>query len=461
MISCNTTYWVAPFLLKLIILLISIPSSSIHNLYALSIRSSPAMDSSDEKPMKKRRSSSDDDEHQPPPATNSSIQSLPQEIMADMISRLPITSLVQFSFACKSFKQLSRDPHLVNLHLSRTHAADPCLIFHTDYPLRNQLCFVQNLHDETQKARRINIPFAASMPEFSVVGSCNGLLCLSDSLLNQSLCVYNPFTGDYKVLPRFMEFEEQQVVIGFGFHPVTKDYKVIRIVMYTNTYQGQVAVSPYQRRIGLRRYDRSNVQVFSLASNLWRSIGKTPYLIAPKSSSVVLNGRWHCLSRLGRDRMILSFDLADEQFREVQKPQFAPYPARFCSYHLVVLRDCLGVAFTTPPSYGGTLEIWAMKVYDVKESWVKEYTIASLCPPLRLFSYQDLTPYAIWTNVRFGRAFTVLCVLKNGEILIEYKNGGLVSYDPQTGTFKNLTFQGLPKLCKAIVHVGSLNWPDR
>ncbi|XP_019192972.1 PREDICTED: F-box protein At3g07870-like isoform X2 [Ipomoea nil] len=425
--------------------------------------SSPAMDSSDEKQIKKRRSSSDDEHHQP--AARNSIQSLPQEIMADIISRLPITSLVQFSFACKSFNHFSRDPHLVNLHLSRTHDADPCLIFHSDYPLRNQLSFVQlsgqNLDDETQKARRINIPFAASMPEFSVVGSCNGLLCLSDSLLNQSLCVYNPFTGDYKVLPRFMEFEEQQVVIGFGFHPGIKDYKVIRIVQYTNTYHGQVTPSPYRRRIGFRRYDRSDVQVFSLARNIWRSIGKTPYQIAPKSSSVVFNGRWHCLSRLGRDRLILSLDLADEQFREVQKPEFAPYPARFCSYHLVVVRDCLGVAFTAPPSYGGSLEIWAMKVYDVKESWVKEYAIASPGPPLRLFSNQDLTPYGIWTNVRFGRAFTVLCVLKNGEILIEYKNGGLVSYDPQTGVFKNLTFQGLPKLCKTIVHVGGLNWIDR
>lgn len=268
--------------------------------------SSPAMDSSDhERQIKKRRSSSsDDEEHQPAAATNS-IQSLPQEIMADMISRLPITSLVQFSFVCKSWNQLSRDPHLVDQHLSRMHDADPCLIFHTDYPLRNQLCFVQlsghHLDDQTQKVKRINIPFAASMPEFSVVGSCNGLLCLSDSLLNQSLCVYNPFTGDYKKVPRFMEFEEQQMVIGFGFHPMTKEYKVIKIVQYTNTYPGQVILSPYlQRRFGFRRYDRSDVQVFNLASNKWRSIGKAPFQIAPKSSSAVLNGRWHCLSRLGR-----------------------------------------------------------------------------------------------------------------------------------------------------------------
>nr|GLL21292.1 F-box protein At3g07870-like isoform X2 [Ipomoea trifida] len=90
--------------------------------------------------------------------------------------------------------------------------------------------------DETQKAGRINIPFAASMAKFTVVGSYNGLLCLLEYLLNQSLCIYNPFTGDYKVMSRFMEFEEQQVVIAFGFHPVTKEYKVIRIVQYTNTF---------------------------------------------------------------------------------------------------------------------------------------------------------------------------------------------------------------------------------
>uniref|UniRef100_M1DST9 F-box family protein n=1 Tax=Solanum tuberosum TaxID=4113 RepID=M1DST9_SOLTU len=68
------------------------------------------------------------------------------------------------------------------------------------------------------------------MLEFNLVGSCIGLLCS----INDRLVLHNPFTGDYKDILKFIEFEEQQVV--FRFHPFTKEYKVIKIVYYTNTY---------------------------------------------------------------------------------------------------------------------------------------------------------------------------------------------------------------------------------
>lgn len=52
------------------------------------------------------------------------------------------------------------------------------------------------------------------------------------------------------------------------------------------------------------------------------------------------------------------------------------------------------------------------------------------------------------------------CLLKNGDILPEFKDGNLASYDPESGKTTNLLFEGMPKLFQTIVHVGSLNWID-
>ncbi|KAJ6724375.1 hypothetical protein OIU85_022313 [Salix viminalis] len=40
-------------------------------------------------------------------------------------------------------------------------------------------------------------------------------------------------------------------------------------------------------------------------------------------------------------------------------------------------------------------------------------------------------PLKIWKNASNRRVGRALCVLKNGEILLEYKNRVLVSYDPK------------------------------
>lgn len=128
------------------------------------------------------------------------IENLTREIALDILSRLPITSLLQSRFVCRAWQRLSLDQNLVNLHLSQAAMRNPLLIFHCDNPIQNQLYFAELSDLNEEKLRKIRTPFCASMPEFNVVGSCNGLLCLSDSLHSDAIFIYNPFTRDYKEL---------------------------------------------------------------------------------------------------------------------------------------------------------------------------------------------------------------------------------------------------------------------
>ncbi|XWS31048.1 hypothetical protein CRYUN_Cryun23aG0043500 [Craigia yunnanensis] len=51
------------------------------------------------------------------PAANM-MERLPQEILLGILSRLPITSLVQSKLVCRAWRSLIQDPFLVSQHFS-------------------------------------------------------------------------------------------------------------------------------------------------------------------------------------------------------------------------------------------------------------------------------------------------------------------------------------------------------
>ncbi|GLU15665.1 hypothetical protein SLE2022_321380 [Rubroshorea leprosula] len=82
-----------------------------------------------------------------------------------------------------------------------------------------------------------------------------------------------------------------------------------------------------------------------------------------------------------------------------------------------------------------------MRQYHIKESWVKQF---SFDPNLAPF------PLNISSPVGF------VCALKNGEILLQYYNSVLVSYDPVENRFKTLQISGLPCKFGALPFLPSL-----
>ncbi|KAE8720282.1 F-box protein [Hibiscus syriacus] len=414
-----------------------------------------AMDLDDGRLAKRRKTKLElefEDDHR---QTATGMETLPGEIVVDVLSRLPITSLVQFKFVCKGWRALAQDPVLA-ADMCRTRTGNTCLILHCDFPIKNHLYFVDLSpnNQEKDKVKRLYVPFQTSMPEFDVVGSCNGLLCLSDSLYNDALYVYNPFTMDYIELPKSRRYPDQEVVFGFGFHPKTEEYKVVMIVYYRNTSSSSSSSYSRARRVV---YRHSDVQVFTLGSSAWRSLGKIPYQLVRRSSEALVSGRLHWVSRPRRyhpARCIMSFDIRTEEFEEVPKPDCGGLNR--CNFHVSVLRGCLAAAV-----YGnyGKLEIWVMKDYNVKESWTKEFSIGAYMPKcLKQNLDQDNRPLKIWKNNSSGKLVRVLSVSENGEILLEYKNRVLVSYDPKKGKFTDLVFQGIPHWFQTVVHAASFSW---
>ncbi|WCJ37458.1 F-box and associated interaction domains-containing protein [Euphorbia peplus] len=393
---------------------------------------------------KKRRTNLDqeqEDDGQGQGQQKTRILNLPFEIIHDILSRLPISSLVQFKYVSRASRSLAQDPNLVKLYFSSTKENNPCLIFHCDFPIRNQLYFV-DFAATNKKVKRINLPFWPEMPEFHLVGSCNGLLCLSDSLYNAAIYIYNPFNTNYLELPKSPNFLDQYVVFGFGFH--LQNYKVVKIIYYRNGRTGA------QRLV----YPQSEVQILTLGTSQWRSLGKISYQLLHRPSEALVNGKLHWVSRPQRNNVsprIISLDLGHERFQEVPKPDRGSLSR--CNFHLLVLKGWLSAGVYC--NYR-RVEIWVMKEHNVKESWGKLYSIGSYILPKAVKQNLDAGLFKNLLNGR--RVVRVLGILKNSKILLEYKSRVLVTYDPNNGHFKDLTLQGIPKWFQTVVHLGSLNW---
>ncbi|KAK1396150.1 hypothetical protein POM88_006013 [Heracleum sosnowskyi] len=245
------------------------------------------------------------------------------------------------------------------------------------------------------------------------------------------------------------------------------------MVYYTNPYTGPLPQPVY--RCGTPNYPHSEVQICNIGSNTWRSIGSIPHQFKRHSTehlgsskeTICLNGRLHWLKGSGRhyygfnnsNPRIISFDLSDEHFHEILKPACGSLDKP--DYLLLVLGGCLSAAVY---SKDGKVDIWVMKEYNVKESWIKEFHIEAHPRNIdvglqRSSNVRVFYVHGIWANrVLHGKSVRVLCSLENGDILLEYKDGKLASYNPGNGETIELQFQGLPTRFNTIVHIGSLDW---
>ncbi|KAI3860582.1 hypothetical protein MKX03_007933 [Papaver bracteatum] len=110
--------------------------------------------------------------------------------------------------------------------------------------------------------------------EVGLVGSCNGLICLSskrrynkpvnityhNSTYDESIYIYNPIIGE--VMSIRSNNNKKYTVHGFGYHPLTNEYKVVKNYFDEPPYSGK---PPY----------KGQVEVYTLGSGSgWRNKGE-------------------------------------------------------------------------------------------------------------------------------------------------------------------------------------------
>ncbi|XP_043718468.1 F-box protein At3g07870-like isoform X2 [Telopea speciosissima] len=355
---------------------------------------------------------------------------LPQDLVEDILLRLPIKSLVRFRCVCKNWCVLIKSPRFISKQIQRTTENNPLLIL-------NGCAFDGDDHGlytldygSSNQATKLDFPFesfAKCFDRVDIVGSCNGLVCLGFSegqYCWDTICLWNPATREQKFLPK-IDSTSHYVSMGFGFDPIVNEYKVVRVVYFSDRFETNTAVL------------KSDVRVYTLGTDEWRRIEDISYHINERVSMAIVNGVVHwtasCSYLRRMSELVISFDSAQEVFKELPQPNYGDKNQKFIK-HVGVLGGCLSVFCHFSDE---RIEIWMMKDYGLKESWTKQFVIGG--PTISWFVY--IQPLGLWTG---------------GEILLEKDHRLLVLYDTKTNREREPGIQGLPQRFYSVNHIESL-----
>uniref|UniRef100_A0A2N9IZI4 F-box associated beta-propeller type 1 domain-containing protein n=1 Tax=Fagus sylvatica TaxID=28930 RepID=A0A2N9IZI4_FAGSY len=214
---------------------------------------------------------------------------------------------------------------------------------------------------------RFEIPFS----DAAIVDFCNGMFCLHN-YEDDILYLWNPRIRKFKMVlatPHFTDLSSARVAYGFGYHSQNNDFKILRIVVLESKVPPVAEAEVYTLST-----DSWRRVVISLESE--PNIGYIDLIDVPVVSPFLLfvNGALHSIAFSGDYKFILSFDVNDETFRPIMLPQ--NYLDGMISQSYIIWlcsRDhwlCLfgGIDPVTSRFIG---HIWMMREYGVVESWTK------------------------------------------------------------------------------------------
>ncbi|KAK9285175.1 hypothetical protein L1049_024361 [Liquidambar formosana] len=349
------------------------------------------------------------------------ILNLPYHLIMDILSRLPMKTLLSCRCVCKTWQNLLSDPQFAQLHVERSPLS---LLLKTLHPTRqSRILHLFDLQGANTRNRdaKLKLTSRGNLPEvkFRLVNSFNGLLCLCELETLDPVYVCNPILGEYITLAKVGKGLKRVVGSGFGFSHESNQYKVIRVSVE-----------------GLRPYE---AEIYTLGEGTWRSIGNVPYSMPGISSfNSFLNGALHWVANDGTSPDYMrSFHFGSEQFRAIPAPaQFGSREEAFVNYiHVGVLEGCL---YVCDCSHSEHIDLWIMKNYGVKESWTKDLVIANL-----IFERSPLDFYE------------PIMILRNGGILMLFNEDSLVLYSFKTEQFRFLSIFGVRSEFHAIALVPS------
>ncbi|XP_016454950.1 F-box/kelch-repeat protein At3g23880-like [Nicotiana tabacum] len=345
---------------------------------------------------------------------------IPIELITEILSRLPVKSLLRFRCVSKSWLCLISSPEFAYTHLniaanSKEYTQHSVILKSCppDFKLKN--CSLSSLlYDSVTEAFDLGYPMKKPWGYVRIVGSVNGLVCLV--IERKYFLLWNPSIRKFKKLPD--PRGGYYIMYGFGYDELHDDYKVVVI----------------SDRLSYNGLDHVGVRIYSLKSNSWRNIRERWSGKLPSMWGAFLNGKlhWTALTRSG----IFYIDLADEKWGKMKQPCFGKgdFDIWLC---MGVLGSDLSLFCNIPKTRA---EMWVMKEYGVEESWTKMFTVNWPDDPVE---YAFCPPF---------------CMSNKGEISFWFGSTFMI-YNPKDSSirYREVTNRGV--IYEADIYIESLVWP--
>nr|GMD16512.1 F-box/kelch-repeat protein At3g23880-like [Ipomoea batatas] len=269
------------------------------------------------------------------------------DIIRLILLKLKVKALIRCQCVCKEWRSIIQDPDFKLSYRGKRRvlaaASSRSLLDVTSITNR-----VKTLFEVRGDAQLDGNPslLNRSPPEYrwwtGVWCSCNGLVLFS---VRKHIFLWNPSTHSCtKVLdlPLLKNKAPADVVSGLCYLPSTGDYKAVLLF-----------------------YNNGNAMVASLKNKDWR---KVPF---PYKADYGVN--FHNTLHWGAPQTIIYFEAESDEFKELSTPESHKRSSFILG--LGIIDGCLCMV-CEGNERGEELQVWVMKEYGVKESWVSQFVIA-------------------------------------------------------------------------------------
>ncbi|PHU29648.1 hypothetical protein BC332_01741 [Capsicum chinense] len=326
---------------------------------------------------------------------------VPPEVITEILSRLPVKSLLRFRCVSKSFKSLIDSPKFIKAHLKQQQEPNPNanlnLILEAHYKTDNLFSLEFTTNTSAQHhPKKLDHPLKQIYGPTQVLGSCRGLVYISNNMSDNG--IWNPSTKRFRRLP-VCKFDRapckqgpgmEQICQGFGYDRTDEDYKVVTIAQWY--YPNELKVV-------------SETMVYSLKFGGWKKVQDCPYMVLKEGNGTCATSAGGALYWMMQMELSLSYsrlvlvglNLGTERFDEVPLPKNMGKPLTF---NLAALNECLCLISGYGTCRNGKnlvldhIDVWMMRGCGVEQSWVKLFTVEQL-EGRQHFSYLRPIAYSV------------------------------------------------------------------
>ncbi|GAA0158905.1 hypothetical protein LIER_38750 [Lithospermum erythrorhizon] len=365
---------------------------------------------------------------------NKDVALLPDDILIDILSRLPAHSILQCHRVCRDWRALTSTRQFAEMQFRR---AESTIFMQCYHPLDHGGTVHFLVFDENAKRfqkLKFKSKVVAAMKKYGVIKLCCsfGGLLLFEKLFPPIACVViDPFTEVVKWIYFPFGFG-CGTVCGLFFQPLASEYKVL---LYTN----------------------KDYYVYGSKSLTWRNITFGSFPFRPHvCSPVLLNQALHwILDPASVDdkeidlciHAVMVFDMGSEKFHTMPHPNVQQYRVK-CRHIMMYLfeKDESLYLCDMYDIFDGLIEMWQLKDYR-NWIWVKRYRLnVQMFPMLR--ELNQMSYFLHWSHKN-------ICILSmnKDELLIDWFSYGLFILN-----LKKMTLRELER-CDVRDSDGSLSHP--
>lgn len=343
---------------------------------------------------------------------------LPEDVIIEILSRLPVKNLLQFKCVCKSWYAIITSPNLISKHLRNYYDKNDsdCLLAQYCVTQAGEIASFELLVDETP-TRALSYGSLHLMRFHSpyIYGPCDGIFYMYGHFYDFR-ALWNPAVNELKTLPPIpnppfsFSYSPGYDAYGFRLNPVTKDYEVIVMREYWREEEGA-----WEDRYPL------SVFVYTLSSDSWRYWGDLSryYHLRNNKCYICVKGVFYWLGSYGAcgdPEVAIYFDMATNVCQEIQLPD---YDKSYNCESLAVYKDSIALLVVQER----VLHVWTLD----ERCWTKKFVVG----PLLGVQY----PVGHWQNN------TMILMSDSYELLL---------CDPRTQEITGLGFEGRTMRCVGI-----------